>query len=149
VEAVRDLERSESALAKPCRAEVQNTREGWVAADAAICEWRVSMTWLKRAHVVTSGERGPPVVQVIERDTAPSQDSKSARQSPQPRSCGEQGGDELYSQRLCAPGCAASLVRARKKSKPKGRPRGHASTRAAKASDAEARRGRTVRLDKA
>jgi hypothetical protein len=42
------------------------------------------MTWLKRAHVVTSGERGPPVVQVIERDTAPSQDSKSARQSPQP-----------------------------------------------------------------
>uniref|UniRef100_A0A494G9T3 Uncharacterized protein n=1 Tax=Solanum lycopersicum TaxID=4081 RepID=A0A494G9T3_SOLLC len=31
-----------------------------------------------------------------------------ARQSPQARSRGKQGGDELYSQRLCAPGWAAS-----------------------------------------
>jgi hypothetical protein len=76
------------------------------------------MTWRKRAHVVTSGECGPPVVQVMKRNTAPSSDGDRARQMPQARSCGEQGSDELYSQRLCAPGCAARLGRGWKKSKP-------------------------------
>jgi hypothetical protein len=55
------------------------------------------MTWRKRAHVVTSGECGPPVVQVMKRNTAPSSDGDRARQMPQARSCGEQGSDELYS----------------------------------------------------
>jgi hypothetical protein len=74
------------------------------------------MTWRKRAHVVTSGECGPPVVQVMERNTAPGLDGEGARQLPQARSCGEQGSVKLYSQRLCAPGCAAG--RGWKKSKP-------------------------------
>jgi hypothetical protein len=52
---------------------------------------------------------GPPVVQVVERNNAPSQDSKCARGNRhKQRSYGKQGGNELYSQRLCAPGCAAS-----------------------------------------
>lgn len=75
-EAVWILGPSESALARPPRAERQNTRQGWFAAEAAICEWTVLMTWRERAHVVTSGECGPPVVQVVERNNAPSKDSK-------------------------------------------------------------------------
>jgi len=66
-------------LARPPRAERQNTREGYFAAGAAICEWTVLMTWRERARVVTSGECGPPVVQVVERNNAPSKDDKCAR----------------------------------------------------------------------
>lgn len=72
-----------------------------------------------------------------------------ARQSPQARSRDKQGGDELYSQRLCAPGWAASQCVGWKKSKPKERLGVMRAHTAAKPSGAEARSGRTVRLDKA
>lgn len=150
MEAVRSLGSLQSALAKPSQLENQNTRTGWRGAGAAICEWTVwMMTWRKRAHVSTSGECGPPVVQVMARG-APGWDSDCARQSPQARRCGERGDDELYySQRLCAPGRAASQRRGWKKSKPDERlgvMRAHTSGETFRCGSTQRR---TVRLDKA
>lgn len=136
MEAARNPGLSESALAKLCRADGWNTREGLRIAGAAICEWTVWMTWRMREPVVTSGKCGAPVVRMdcFKRNTGPSWEV-TARQSPQASSCGEQGKATTSSTLSAyvrpgaqlAKGQGGRRVSRRKES-------GHASTRAAKPS---------------
>lgn len=151
MEAARNPGLSESALAKLCRADGWNAREGLRIAGAAICEWTVWMTWRMREPVVTSGECGAPVVRMDGFKRNPGQSWEvTARQSPQASSCGEQG-KATTSSTLSAyvrRGCAASQRRRWKKSKPKERV-GSCEHTSGETFSTEARRGRTIRLDKA